>query len=428
MKNTLSYRIILPNEFKILNETISYYRRCVNYLIDIVLIEYDESLSPMKDKNRIEKMIHSTRANQAKYEIFDQLFYKMPCYLRRSALTEAYGIVQAYKSQMTNWEANNKEGKKPFLKRNQAFMPAFYKGNMFEMVSRNICRMKIYKNNDWVWHNFRMRNSDIKYIEKYFSMEEASAPVIEKANKRYALRLTFQKETKMPEKVSRVCAVDMGLNHDAVCSIIDEDGTVIARRFIDNAREKDHMNHILNNIKKAQSHGNRKTPRLWRFYNNYTKALCNQTVHDIVMFALEYQAQCIVCEYLDMKGKIHGNKKQRLALWRHRDIQHKLECRAHREGLRFAHVNARNTSKLAYDGSGQVIRNKKNHSLCTFQTGKEYNCDLSASYNIGARYFIRERLKTLSEKKRSDIQAKVPECSVRTSCTLSTLISLDAVL
>ncbi|MGN0005305.1 MAG: hypothetical protein ACI37Z_04985 [Candidatus Gastranaerophilaceae bacterium] len=46
------------------------------------------------------------------------------------------------------------------------------------------------------------------------------------------------------------------------------------------------------------------------------------------------------------------------------------------------------TSKLAYDGTGRVLRGKYgNHNtyeLCTFITGKIYNCDLSASYNIGA--------------------------------------------
>ena len=29
-------------------------------------------------------------------------------------------------------------------------------------------------------------------------------------------------------------------------------------------------------------------------------------------------------------------------------------------------------------------------SLCTFQNGKIYNCDLSAAQNIGARFFLRE--------------------------------------
>jgi len=57
-----------------------------------------------------------------------------------------------------------------------------------------------------------------------------------------------------------------------------------------------------------------------------------------------------------------------------------------------------------------------------------YNCDLSATYNIGARYFIREILKSLLETARLQLEAKVPQVCKRSTCTLSTLISLDAAL
>ena len=56
-----------------------------------------------------------------------------------------------------------------------------------------------------------------------------------------------------------------------------------------------------------------------------------------------------------------------------------------------------------------------------FQTGKRYNCDLSASYNIGARYFIRELLKPLPATERSLLEAKVPSVKRRTSCVYADL-------
>ena len=71
-----------------------------------------------------------------------------------------------------------------------------------------------------------------------------------------------------------------------------------------------------------------------------------------------------------------------------------------RYGMRISRVCAWGTSKYAYDGSGQVDRHSiyhyehgrkvYNYSLCTFQNGKIYNCDLSAAQNIGARFFLRE--------------------------------------
>ena len=79
---------------------------------------------------------------------------------------------------------------------------------------------------------------------------------------------------------------------------------------------------------------------------------------------------------------IRDNLKQKLHLWRKRDIQRRCEYQAHRKRMRVSRICAWNTSRLAYDGSGAVTRDWENHSLCTFQTGKRYNCDLSASYNI----------------------------------------------
>jgi transposase len=115
-------------------------------------------------------------------------------------------------------------------------------------------------------------------------------------------------------------------------------------------------------------------------------------------------------------------------MWAKRTIQKKVEHKAHMFKIRVNRVNAKNTSALAFDGSGKVKRDVTNYSKCIFATGKQYNSDLNASYNIGARYFIREIQKTISEKKWSQVLAKVPGLERRTQCTLSSLISLVAVL
>lgn len=70
----------------------------------------------------------------------------------------------------------------------------------------------------------------------------------------------------------------------------------------------------------------------------------------------------------------------------------------------------------------------KSYSMCQFLSGKIYNCDLNATYNIGARYFIREILKSLPVRVRLELEAKVPRVSKRSTCTLSTLINLNAEL
>ena len=57
--------------------------------------------------------------------------------------------------------------------------------------------------------------------------------------------------------------------------------------------------------------------------------------------------------------------------------------------------------------------------LCTFRNGKTYNCDLSASLNIGARFFLREyaKLKDCPE---------LPKTPQRTYSTLYGLVNKQA--
>lgn len=153
---------------------------------------------------------------------------------------------------------------------------------------------------------------------------------------------------------------------------------------------------------------------------------------EITSIAVAYQCDVIVFEHLDMKGKLRGKSKQRLKLWKKSTIQRIVEHKAHQNGIRISRINPWGTSRLAFDGSGVVFRgrdaNLPTYSLCKFSNGKVYNCDLSASYNIGARYFIRCIEKSLSTRVWSDIVAKVPECQKRVQCTYSTLLAINAVI
>ena len=263
------------------------------------------------------------------------------------------------------------------------------------------------------------------YLKKHWSHTKPSAPKLEKRYKKWFLRFTYEEDvelSKEPADKQIVCAVDLGLNTDAVCSILISDGTVAARKFINFAAEKDHLYRVLDGIREFQRlHGSQSTKGYWTYVTRLNDELSKKIAREIVSFAEEYHADVIVFEHLDMKSKKSGSKKQKLHMWRRNGIQSVVEHKAHRCGIKISHICAKNTSKLAYDGSGEVNRDKKNHSLCTFQTGKQYNCDLSASYNIGARYFIRELLKSVSKKKLSLLWAEVPESGHRTTCTLSTL-------
>jgi IS605 OrfB family transposase len=253
--------------------------------------------------------------------------------------------------------------------------------------------------------------------------------VLVKHRRKYFLQFAFEKEVQLTErKVEqlRICAVDLGINTEAVCSIMTAGGTVVARRFINFPAEKDHLWHVLKRIRKHQQlHGPGSVKGFWAYAGRLNEEIAGKTAAGILAYAKENRADVIVFEHLDMKGrKIRGKNRQKLHMWKKQAVQKITEHHAHLCGIRISRVCAWKTSALAYDGSGPLVRDEKNHSLAVFANGKQYNCDLSASYNIGARYFIRELLKAVPETERSALAAKVPAVQRRTSCTYADLLAL----
>lgn len=440
----VSYKIRLSKtEKKALEETADYYQSLVAYLVPVCLLEYEnwKDLTQTESLNYMEKQIHSTRGrknkkkgntppSKARYSVFDRKFYKCQSYYRRSALTDALGIVSAYKSLLSNWEADGQTGKKPTLRIRHNTLPTMYRGLMFRMQDGRI-QLKLRWQNDWKWFSFDYRKSDLRYIQKHFDFSEASAPTLERCGHGFALRFMFEKKhLDLPEEVHRVCAVDLGMNTDAVCSVIEADGTIVARAFFNAPYEKDRLYRILNEIKQKQKQGNRSPKKLWRYACNYNNAIVCHTVSEILKFASEHNCQCVVAEHLNIRNRcLGGSLRQRFHMWKTRDITRRLETGAHKRGMRFSTVCAWGTSRLAYDGSGRVKRGKEvgekvPYGICRFATGKQYACDLSASYNIGARYLVRRALQNLSESERLAVSADIPEAAKRTMVTLSTLWKL----
>lgn len=432
MKTVSSYAVEIRHLNKPLKQTVSIYREALAFLIGVFESEYEllSGISDAKERfNTAEHLVHNTKHNTAKYE-FDKKFYKMPSYMRRAVIQEALGVISSYKTNYSNWVSSGSKGKPPVLQLDRFAMPTFYRSNMYKEGTGNTCWLNLFINNDWNWVEVKLSSIDLKYIEKYWSHCKASAPTLEKKHKKYFLRFTFTEAvvlSKVPVKGQKICTVDLGVNTDATCSILDSSGTVLGREFINFPSEKDLIYRILNRIKKLQR---KKLPvtGLWNYVKRLNTEFSRHVANAILYFAVKHNVDVIVFEHLDMKGKKSGSKKQKLHIWKKDTIQSLVEHKAHRCGIRISRVCARNTSRLAYDGSGEVVRNKTNHSLCTFPTGKQYNCDLSAAYNIGARYFIRELLKPVSERKRLLLQAKVPALTRRTLCTLDTLRQLSAVL
>ena len=431
MKIISSYKIKITHYNKIFNDTVAIYRRAVAFFINICEAEWAAlaSLSNKRRNNHMEKLTLATKKNpNPKYD-FNADFYKMPAYLRRAAIQAAIGCYESYISNLKNWENSDQSKKKPTLTMERHVMPVLYRDNCYIRTGRNTAKIKVFHMNDWVWLTVGLREQDVKYIEKYCANCKECVPTLSKSGKQWYLVFSFVKNETLsdkPVKDSVVCAVDLGINYNAVCSIMLSDGTVVARGFINLAAEKDRLCKALGRLKKAQQQGNLKTPVKWKHVNDINRDISRKTAKAILEFAILHAADVIVFEYLDMQGKKCGSKKQRLHLWRKQEIQRIVEHRAHKSGMRISRICAWKTSMFAFDGSGKVKRNNDNYSQCEFTSGKKYQTDLNASYNIGARYFIRELLKSEPAMARLPNEAKVLRYGTGTTRTLSTLIRLHA--
>lgn len=326
MKVISSYKVKILHFNHIFDETVSAYQKAVAFFLHICEQEWAD-IEPLKLKKRNNYMEHLTirtkRNPEPKYD-FNQCCYKMPSYLRRAAIQEALGDYSSFVSNHKNWVENGQKGKEPTLTYHRNTMPVLYKPHMFLRTDRLTARIKVFHQNDWVWLEVALWEQDIRYIEKHCKLDNMQSPKLKRQGKCWYLAFPFERNvtfTDVPIDKRLICAVDLGLNKNAVCSIMQSDGTVVARKFIDFPTEKDHLYKALGRQKKAQQKGNHKTPVLWKHANDINREISRKTARAIMEFAVLYNVDVIVFEHLDSNGKKRGRKKQRLALWRKQEIQ-----------------------------------------------------------------------------------------------------------
>lgn len=441
MNITSMYSVKIKEYRHIFKESIEQYRSATDFFIGICLKEWDR-ITPIKGLKAKQSYVEtltvptSRRLNVA-YN-FNQKFYKMPCYLRRAAISEAIGKVSSYKSNLLNWDSSDKRerGLKPSLPKAGFCYPVLYRDNMYVRESDYTAQIKVFRNNTWDWITVQLRKSDVDYILHHCKSLKECAPTLQKRGKCWYLDFAFEQNIKLvntPIRKQTILSVDLGINSSATCTVMRSDGTVLGRHFLKLPKEYDSLKHKIGHIKRAQRHGSRVVTNLWSYAKGVNDDIAVKTVNFIMENATLYNVDVIVFEHLDLNKKKRGSHKQKLALWKARYVQNMVEHKAHVNGIRISHINAWGTSYLANDGSGRVLRGHdstkcKSYSECEFQNGKIYNCDLNATYNIGSRYFVRELLKTLPARERQRIEAKIPGCAKGSTCTLATLISLNGEL
>ncbi len=114
---------------------------------------------------------------------------------------------------------------------------------MFNRTGETTAEIKVYHQNDWVWLDISFQAQDLDkrgLLDKDGNWIGSSAiPSSSARGNSTLLGFAYQKNIELhdtPLASQRICAVDMGLTNSAVCAILDANGTVIARTFINGKR------------------------------------------------------------------------------------------------------------------------------------------------------------------------------------------------
>jgi IS605 OrfB family transposase len=393
--------------------TIDEYNKYLRPLVLLVNAQWVslESLTAKEGVNVVERMIHKITDNpKPKHTYYQKVvdlypsFKKFPSYLRRAAIADAIGIVLSFQSRYQEWQSEmrtHRDGKSTSLQAMCNSYPALYKGQQIKYgLNYSTLDVKVWNGTDWVWlSGIKVkRHGGNRHLVNGNEIQSPSL-VVNKNKCQLSMPISIKKVEKIES--SYICSVDLGINNAATCSIVGCDGTVKARRFVNPARDIDRRNRrkmmIARRSKLTTNITKEKLPkgfckRLYRKSSNINLQISRIVARQIVEFAKTHGVKVIVIESLAGWKAKAGKKgssllKQKFHLWCHQKIVERLTDRWTELGGKVQAINPKYTSACAFDGSGKVRRSKNNYSLAKFASGKQYNTDLSASYNIASRYW-----------------------------------------
>ncbi len=414
---------------ELLQNTVSEFRCLVRCLVGVVYTSWS-SIGRLDSKAQIptvEKLIHATAKNPSpKYQYFNQRFYKFPSYYRRSAIQFAVGQVSSFATRYQEWQSGIRKSKNalpPKLTSDCGTYPPLYKGQCIRFAE-DLCStaIKVFTGSDWIWVTVGVIGHRQRHLN---GNNQRKSPYLIVNKRGCHLSVPFKIKTPKLRDTESVLSVDLGINTTATVSVVNFDGTVSHREFIHPGRDIDRRDKRLKRISKKASLTGKLykgfARNLYRKANNINREIGQQVSARLVKIAKQYGVKYIVFEHLKgwrpRGGKKRSTLRQRFHNWLHRRIVNLTEMKWSELGGKVAFVNPRGTSSSAYDGSGKLRRNSKNYELAVFASGKQYNCDLSASYNIGARFIHR----LMSRNGSQDLQGKSSCKSPRSRVTLSML-------
>lgn len=434
-------------------ETLAIYRRYVRALIGVVWTHWPVIATAKSPLQAIEHLIHPTNKRPSvRYTFFRCHFYKFPSYLRRAAIEAAVGQVSSFAERYATWQSgirSRRDALPPLRTGVNELHPPLYRGNMIKFHENfSVAELKLWNGKDWIWTKVPIRGKRSRHLladKRPGGLTDnlPLSPTLLLRRGRLCLGIPFEipKFCQLGDR-GAVCAIDLGINSTATASIVRSDGTVLARRFFHRGSDIDHRDKLLVRIRDKA----RKTAKLskgfcsglYRKARHLNREMAQNVARDLYAFARSHGVTIFVFEYLKgfrpKRGRKRTTLRQRFHGWLHRLLVRLLQERAEEHGCLVRFVPPHQSSEYAFDGSGKVKRDKDNATLVTFPSGKHYNADLNASYNIAARYWAaRLGHKDADANRRSgnDPEATPGQCprrAPRIPVTLSSLWTVAAEL
>ena len=404
--------VATPQQRELLQKTVGEFRCLVRCLVGVVYTHWS-TIGLLDAKSQIpavEKLIHQTAKNSSpKYQYFDSRFHKFPSYYRRGAIQFAIGQVSSFVTRYRKWQSgirNRQDALPPRLNADCGTYPPLYKGQCIKLADDSCsAAIKVFTRTDWIWITVGVTGHRQRHLNP---ANQRKSPYLVVTKSGCHLSVPFRIKTPRLPDTESVLSVDLGINTTATVSVINFDGTVSHREFIHHGRDIDRRDKRLKRIStKARRTGSLEKGfcrGLYRKANNINHEIGQKVSSRLVKIAKQFGVKYIVFEHLKgwrpKGGKKRSNLKQRFHGWLHRLIVNLTEMKWSELGGKVAYVQPRGTSSYAYDGSGKLKRDKYNYELALFASGKKYNCDLSASYNIGARFIYELMSRNGSQDKR----------------------------
>jgi len=429
---TLRYNLLMPTdvEEQALRTTLLY-RRVVSYYLQ-VFQEHQEIIDHGKWLKMAEKLTHRTKDNPDPEYPFDREFPNLPSGFRRSAIAEAHGKAQAWKTSYEKWEERKRKheernrrriiaGKKPiefaerpsqYPKDNNCWLS--YYGTEYKWLDSHHIMLKMFTGKSYVYRKVTLLQP--------FAVPPgyvAGSPVLVKKPTGWELHIPIVRVTKLNlKKIEelvkdtslKICLVDLGMNRHAAMTIQDTEGRVYAAKLISAAKDNHLRKRYLEKIVNLQMQtgvipeGERFAKHLWDKVSNLNDDIAHRVSREIVDFAKIHGAEIIVFEHLNSLRPSKGTKSHRLnqkfILWVKGRIFRYTRYKALHEGIVTCRVSPKETSsRCPYCGFPTIVRYNKGKNgeetkgvdlaKCTNCGVRDVNSDFIGSLGIGRNFRLK---------------------------------------